>query len=203
MTENTSEIIDLTKPYWDNRYEEKTDRWDLGEVSTPIKTYVDQLGNKEMSILVPGAGNSHETEYLHQKGFDNVIALDISFKAIANFKERVPTFPVKHIVNQDFFDLCGFFDLIIEQTFFCAIDKKMRPAYAKKMAELLNEGGKLVGLLFDVPLYEDHPPFGGSVEEYKTYLEPYFNIEIMDRCYNSHETRAGREVWIKMIKKRK
>lgn len=201
MTENTSEKADLTQSYWDNRYEEKTDRWDLGEVSPPIKTYLDQLIDNEMAILVPGAGNSYETEYLHRIGFKNVIVLDLSSKAIANFKKRVPTFPTKHVINQNFFDLHGFFDLIVEQTFFCAIDKKLRPAYAKKMAELLNKGGKLVGLLFDAPLNQDHPPFGGSVVEYKTYFEPYFEIETIDPCYNSHETRAGREVWIKMIKK--
>ena len=95
----------------------------------------------------------------------------------------------------------GGFDLIIEQTFFCAIDKNLRSSYAKKMAELLNAEGKLVGLLFNAPLNEDHPPYGGTIKEYVGYFEPYFNIEIMDPCYNSIEPRSGREVWIKMLKK--
>ena len=68
-----------------------------------------------------------------------------------------------------FFDVDGTFDLIIEQTFFCAISKKLRPVYAKKVHSLLSKNGKLVGLLFNAPMYEDHPPFGGTKDEHKTY----------------------------------
>ena len=69
------------------------------------------------------------------------------------------------------------------------------------MAELLHSGGKLVGLLFDAPLNQDHPPYGGTTKEYMDYFEPYFDIEIMAPCYNSIEPRSGREIWVKMIKK--
>lgn len=191
----------LTKEFWNNRYLNQDTRWDVGKISRPIEAYIDQLEDKQLSILIPGGGNSYEAEHLHKEGFIQTKVVDISPKAIENFKERVPDFPAIQIVNQDFFELEGKYDLIIEQTFFCAIDRELRPAYARKMAELLKEEGKLVGLLFDAPLYEDHPPYGGTLEEYKSYFEPYFNIEIMDCCYNSIEPRAGREVWIKMIKK--
>lgn len=194
-------MIKLTKEYWDNRYIENTARWDVGEISSPIKAYIDQLEDKEITILIPGAGNSYEAEYIHQKGFHNLVVVDISSEAVSNFKSRVPSFPNSHILNEDFFELKGFFDLIIEQTFFCAIDKELRMSYAKQMAALLNQGGKLVGLLFDDPLYEDHPPYGGSIEEYLTYFEPYFTIHKMDPCYNSISPRSGREVWIQLIKK--
>ena len=46
--------------------------------------------------------------------------LDYSSKALENFKLRVPSFPRNNIINKDFFSLNGKFDLIIEQTFFCA-----------------------------------------------------------------------------------
>jgi len=55
----------LSKEYWDNRYDSNTDRLDLGVVSPPIQSYIDQIDNKELSILIPGAGNSYEAEYLH------------------------------------------------------------------------------------------------------------------------------------------
>jgi len=38
------------------------------------------------------------------------------------------------------------------------------------MSELLLINGKLVGLLFNIPLFEDRPPFGGSKKEYITYF---------------------------------
>lgn len=191
----------LTEDYWNSCYDSNDTRWDLGIISRPIEEYINQLESKDLSILIPGGGNSHEAEYILNNGFKNVFVVDISPLAIANIKERVPNFPKNQLFKNDFFKLEGSFDLIIEQTFFCAIDRDLRPAYAKKMAELLNSGGKLVGLMFDAPLYEDHPPYGGSPEEYKSYFEPYFNIDVMASCYNSIEPRAGREVWIKLTKK--
>ena len=191
----------LTEAYWNNCYQNNDTGWDLGKISTPIEAYFSQLKNKELPILIPGGGNGHEAEYLLRKGFKNVFVVDISPFAIFNIKERVPNFPINQLFNKDFFKLNGTFDLIVEQTFFCAIDKNLRPAYAKKMAELLHLGGKLVGLLFDAPLNEEHPPYGGSPDEYVKYFEPYFDIEIMEPCYNSVGPRSGREVWIKMVKK--
>ena len=68
------------------------------------------------------------------------------------------------------------------------------------MYALLNPNGKIVGLLFDFPLTSDGPPFGGSKEEYIPYFKPLFNIEILERCYNSISPRAGRELFFKFQK---
>ena len=51
-----------------------------------------------------------------------------------------------------------------------------------------------MGLLFDGPLNEDHPPFGGTKQEYEKYLRPYFNIKVFERSYNSINPRRGREL---------
>jgi thiopurine S-methyltransferase len=69
------------------------------------------------------------------------------------------------------------------------------------MQELLKKNGKIVGLLFKVPLNNNHPPFGGNKDEYLNYFKPYFKIEIMDACYNSLESRKNRELFIKLVKK--
>ena len=42
------------------------------------------------------------------------------------------------------------------------------------MHELLKNGGKLVGLLFDDVLNRDVPPFGGSAAEYKPLFDTRF-----------------------------
>ena len=191
----------LTQEYWNNCYQSNDTRWDLGKISPQIEAYISQLQDKEISILIPGGGNSHEAEHILGNGFKNVFVVDISPFAISNINERVPNFPKNNLFNIDFFKPNGSFDLIVEQTFFCAIDKNLRPAYAKKIADLLHPKGKLVGLLFDAPLNEDHPPYGGTIKEYIGYFEPYFNIEIMEPCYNSIQPRLGRELWIKMVKK--
>ncbi|MCK5401800.1 MAG: SAM-dependent methyltransferase [Flavobacteriaceae bacterium] len=189
------------KTFWDERYKDKNMGWDIGYVSTPLKTYFDQLTNKDLKILIPGGGNSYEAEYLHNLGFKNVYVVDISSIPLKGLQDRLPDFPPEHLIHSNFFDLDMTFDLIIEQTFFCALDKSYRPKYASHANHLLNSKGKIVGLLFDDPLYEDHPPFGGNKEEYISNFNSMFSIEIMASCYNSIEPRAGRELFIKMIKK--
>lgn len=193
--------MDLSETFWDNRYKTKVTGWDLGKISTPLKTYFDQLTDKNIKILIPGGGNSYEAEYLHNNGFKNVYVVDLSKTALKNVKKRVPNFPELHLIHNDFFKLSMTFNLIIEQTFFCALHPSLRSDYAKKMAELLTENGKLVGLLFNVPLYQDHPPFGGNKKEYLGYFKPYFNTETMDKCYNSNKSRKNDELFIKFIKK--
>ncbi|MDG1475997.1 MAG: methyltransferase domain-containing protein, partial [Vicingaceae bacterium] len=163
-------MINLTQDFWDKRYQNDDIGWDVGAITTPLEAYFDQLEDKSISILIPGAGNSYEAEYLHQLGFKNVTVIDIAPTAISKFKERVTGFPKEHIINQNFFDFEGQFDLIVEQTFFCAIDKKLRQNYANHAHQLLKPKGKIVGLMFNAPLNEDKPPFGGSVQEYQTYF---------------------------------
>jgi len=190
----------MDREYWENRWEKAETGWDLGAVSPPIKSYIDQLKDKHIRILVPGCGNAYEAEYLWEKGFENTFIVEISEKAIESFKARYPRFPADHIYHADFFKLKGDFDLILEQTFFCAIQPEKRPAYAKQMANLLKPGGKLIGLLFDFPL-ESGPPFGGSEEEYKGHFKPYFTVQYMSHSNNSIKPRSGREFFFRLDKK--
>ena len=191
----------INKEFWDDKYQKEQTGWDIGHVSTPIKEYIDQLTNKELKILIPGAGNSYEAEYLHKQGFTNVTVIDIAEQPLKNIKTRIPTFPDDHLLHQDFFELNGNFDIIVEQTFFCALDPKFRSDYVVKMHELLSSNGKLVGLLFDAPLNTDHPPFGGNTKEYKELFEPKFELKMMELAHNSIKPRAGKEVFINFIKK--
>ena len=139
----------LSEKFWENKYKTNKIGWDLGEVSPPLKTYFDQLINKDLKILIPGGGNSYEAEYLFNNGFKNVYVVDVSKTALGNIKKRVPNFPNSQLILGNFFDLNDTFDLAIEQTFFCAIDPNLREKYAYKMKDLLKSKGKLVGLLFD------------------------------------------------------
>lgn len=193
--------MNLSEEFWDNRYKASDIGWDLGKVSTPLKTYIDQLTNKNLKILIPGGGNSYEAEYLHKNGFKNIFVVDMSKTALDNIKKRVPTFPSGNLIHNNFFDLTESFDLVLEQTFFCAINPNFRAKYVQKMNDILSTNGKIVGLMFKVPLNEDHPPFGGSKEEYVNYFNPYFTIDSMNDCYNSVENRTNKELFIKLIKK--
>jgi methyl halide transferase len=203
MTKNnelsgTSKIV---KIYWDTQYSENMTGWDIGKVSTPIKDYIDQLNDKSLIILIPGAGNAYEAEYLFLNGFKNVFVLDISSVAINSFKKRFPDFPEGNLVNGDFFTHNGKYDLIIEQTFFCAINPSDRAKYAEKVNSLLNEKGKLVGVLFNHQFENAGPPFGGSVEEYEGLFSKYFDMKVFEVSYNSIKPRDKREHFINFQKK--
>ena len=193
--------MDLNKNFWDLRYQNNEIGWDIGYISTPLKKYIDQLTDKNIKILIPGGGNSYEAEYLHNLGFKNVFVVDISPTALTNLKNRVPDFPKNHFINIDFFKLNNSFDLILEQTFFCALTPKLRDNYVLKMNQILRPNGKLVGLLFNIPLNKDRPPFGGTKKEYLSYFKTYFKIEIMELSYNSISERTNNELFIKLIKK--
>jgi methyl halide transferase len=198
--------LNKTENYWTNRYKDQSTGWDLGEPSMPLKIYIDQLENKEISILIPGAGNAYEAEYLIELGFKNVFVMDISKIPLDNFRERNPDFPDDQLLETDFFEHDGKYDLIIEQTFFCSFEptQESRKLYGQKMAELLNPNGKLVGLWFDIPLIEgnfEKRPFGGNKTEYLTYLEPFFEVKTFEKCYNSIKPRENQELFGVFLKK--
>ncbi len=195
-----------TENYWSNRYKTESTGWDLGEPSIPLKTYIDQLENKKIRILIPGAGNAYEAEYLYQLGFKNIFVMDISKIPLDNFKERNPNFSTNQLIAVDFFEHEGKYDLILEQTFFCSFEPTLenRKLYAQKMAELLIPKGKLVGLWFDIPLAEgnfDKRPFGGNKTEYLSYLEPFFDCKTFETCHNSIKPRENQELFGIFIKK--
>ena len=193
--------MDLSEKAWDNRYLNNDIGWDLGIVSPPLKVYFDQLENKELKILIPGGGNAHEAEYLFNSGFVNVFVVDLSKTAIDNIKKRIPEFPSSHLILGDFFKVDDAFDLIIEQTFFCALNPNLRENYAQKMHQLLKVKGTLAGVFFSIPLYSDRPPFGGNKKENLFYFQPYFKIHEMSPCYNSYSKRNGKELFVKLTKK--
>lgn len=140
----------LEEEYWTERYNSKQTGWDIGYVSTPIKEYIDQLEDKNLRILIPGGGNSYEAEFLFDQGFQNVFVVDISKVPLNNLLQRKPDFPKNQLLHQDFFKLNDCFDLIIEQTFFCALNPNLRKNYADKVYELLQTGGRMAGLLFNI-----------------------------------------------------
>lgn len=187
--------MNLNKGYWTSRYLNKRTGWDLGKISPPIKAYIDQLTNRESRILVPGAGNSYEAEYLFLNGFKNVYVLDIAGEPLINLKNRVPAFPQKQLLQEDFFSHSGSYNLILEQTFFCALPREKRNSYAQKIVELLKPAGKVAGVLFDIDFPQEGPPFGGSKTEYLRYFQRDFTIEVLEPCRNSYKPRQGTELF--------
>jgi SAM-dependent methyltransferase len=181
--------------YWDNRYLQGLTGWDMGQVSPPLQAFFDQLPDKGIDLLIPGCGNSYEAAYLLQKGFTHISLLDISPVLTGRLRQKYQDEPRLQLITGDFFDHRGQYDLIIEQTFFCALDPGQRPAYIEQAHHLLRPGGKIAGLLFDRD-FPGGPPFGGHRDEYDRLFTTRFQIRTLSPCYNSIPPRAGSELFL-------
>lgn len=190
------------KDFWDNRWQQGQTGWDLNGIAPAFKLYIDELTNKNIRILIPGCGNAYEAEYLLQQGFNHITVIDIAPTLTQQLCQKL-----KHFIDAgklqvfcgDFFEHEALYDLILEQTFFCAINPNLRAKYAEHMHTILTQYGKLVGLMFNTD-FDGGPPFGGNTEEYISYFKPYFSHISMEPCQHSIPPRAGKEVWVELSK---
>lgn len=189
----------LEETYWNNKYKAHTTGWDLGAVSPPLKSYIDKLQNKAIAILIPGCGNAYEAEYLLEKGFTNVTLIDIAPKLVEHLKNKYVNNSNITVVLGDFFAHEGSYELILEQTFFCALPPLMRQKYVWKMHQLLADNGILAGLLFNRE-FESNPPFGGSKAEYELLFTDAFVINNIGLSLNSIISRTNTELFFEFQK---
>jgi len=178
---------------WEQRYRDQNTPWTLNQVSPPIKAYFDQY-KLTGKILIPGCGTGFEAQYLYDLGYD-VYVLDISQTAIETFKTKFPNFPEDRIYCQDFFDHHQNYDLILEQTFFCALLPELRKNYVEQTSKLLSNNGKLIGLFFEGEGKDTKPPFKLPMETYKTLFKTKFITQNIEPCYNSIKPRQGSELF--------
>ena len=190
--------MSLNQSYWSKRYQDGDTPWDLGAVSPPLQAYFDTLEDKDLSILIPGAGRAYEARYLMEKGFSRVFVCDWAQEALDALK---PDFPDNRLICEDFFQLEGSYDFLVEQTFFCALNPSLRANYVQKVNGLLKPNGRLVGLLFAREFPFEGPPFGGSEQEYRRLFQDLFDIETMRLADNSIGPRLGNELFFELKKK--
>ncbi|MBX2904009.1 MAG: methyltransferase domain-containing protein [Chitinophagales bacterium] len=190
----------LNKDFWNERYRSSQTGWDLKAPSPPLTVYINSLENKNLHILIPGCGNAYEAEYLLEKGFTNITLVDIAEEAIMRLQQKFKGKPIQ-IIHSDFFEHQGKYDVILEQTFFCAIHPSLRTKYVQHVHHLLKENGVLAGLLFNCNFEKEGPPFGGELTEYQQLFQPYFETKHMKLATNSVKPRAGNELFIQLIKK--
>lgn len=182
--------------YWDNRYIEKSSPWDLGKPSAPIMDFMSRYPRKDARILMPGGGGGHEAAALFQMGYQHVYLLDWSQQVVDTFLRNYPFFPASQVICSDFFKHEGLYDLILEQTFYCAIPPTLRDDYVRHSASLLKPGGTLAGVMFSFPLVETGPPWGGDEAEYRQRFSPFFEVVKIEHSTISEPSRQGREVLV-------
>ena len=201
MAENK---IGYSREDWQRHYDENELGWDLGQVAPPFVSLFENNTIVPSKTLVPGCGRGHEVVFLAENGFD-VTAIDYSTGAVnylnSVIQERQLNSRVLHL---DFFELDsthdGLYDLLIEQTFFCAISPHQRPLYVETVARSLKKGGMIVGLFYNTGR-EGGPPFNTTREDIINHFSDFFEIKKLDHAKNSAEQRKEKE-WLAILVKK-
>lgn len=190
----------LDSNYWNNQYKNNSTGWDLGTVSLPLKNYIDSISARNLAVLIPGCGNSYEAAYMLAMGFTNITVIDIAPEPVNKLRNQLGDNENIKIALGDFFEHAGQYDLILEQTFFCALPPALRQRYVSKMHQLLKPQGILAGVLFNINFENAGPPFGGSQMEYEHLFKSAFRTIEMTPCTQSVESRQGKELWFQLQK---
>ena len=139
--------------FWNTRYAAGKTPWDLGGVPAALRSFLARA-KPPGRVLIPGCGSGYEVQAFHDAGFE-VTAIDFSVAALERAGRILG--PLRRCVIPGNFFTHDFtaqkFDLIYERTFLCSLPPARWPAYAKRMAELLEKGKILAGIF----LYGEEP----------------------------------------------
>ena len=188
---------------WQDHYDSNDLGWDLGQVAPPFVELWEKGKLSLGKVLLQGCGRGHEVIFLAENGFE-VTGIDFSEGAVTYLGNALKKRNLKgRVLHQDLFSLDdthdGVYDLVIEQTFFCAISPRQRQDYVLKVSRMLKPGGMLVGLFYHTDK-QGGPPYNTTREDIETHFSENFEIQELDKTSLSSEQRKGKE-WLGILKK--
>ena len=191
--------------FWENIYRKDDIGWDLNGPTPTFEKIALKL--KPGKVIILGCGRGHDAITFAQLGFE-VTAVDFAPSAVSYLKSLCKKNTVKvNIIQNDIFLLCksfnNYFDYVIEQTCFCAIDPKRREQYERLVYRILRPNGRLIGLWYplDKPFKNGGPPWGVSISNLKDTFKKEWKITEESFSKLSVKKRKNREKLI-IFKKR-
>jgi SAM-dependent methyltransferase len=183
--------------YWEQRYQEKTTRWDLGQAAPAFVSLLNSqptLSPGRTAVL--GCGRGYDALLFAENGFE-VLGFDFAPSAIAEATSLAQAAgSTAQFLQRDIFDLAmefpQDFDYVVEHTCFCAIPPERRPEYVQLASSLLRPKGELIALFF-THNRSGGPPFGSTPTEIVQYFEADFEILSLELVANSVPSRQGEE----------
>ena len=214
-----------TPDYWQGRFEQSDTPWQLNRASTVLMEALDELESggfslAEKQVLSPGCGRGVDALEVASRGA-RVLAVDWSSTAVEDLKSRYEALRSSchgavQVVAGDFLAMEPQpVDIVIEHTFFCAIDPSMRKTYAEKIAQWTKPGGFLVGNFFvlgeevvktlpglSLTQRGEGPPFASTVKELHGLLLPNFEEVVLRPAKNPDPDRRPEMEWVGIFRRR-
>ena len=161
--------------FWEDIYKRNDIGWDLNGPTPIFAKIANKL--KPGRVIILGSGRGHDAIIFSKLNFE-VTAVDFAPSAINYLEKLCKKNNVKvNAIQSDIFSLGkyydNYFDYIIEQTCFCAIDPKRREEYERLAFRILNSAGNLIGLWYplDKAIEDGGPPWGVSRSILKNIFE--------------------------------
>jgi SAM-dependent methyltransferase len=185
--------------FWDSRYRVGRMPWDFNGVPRDLSTYLQSV--EPGRVLIPGCGSGYEVRAFHERGW-NVLAIDYSPAAVLRARQGLDALADKILLADVFdYDCRGQkFDMIYERTFLCSLSPDIWPKYAQRMADLLADGGRLIGFFF-YGQEDEPPPYPLTETEAQQLLGKKFARTADAPVTDSLPLFAGRERWQVWTKK--
>jgi len=179
--------------FWQDLYSgEAPPPWDLAGPHPALDPILPQIKIVKSRIVNFGCGKGHDAAFLAKKGHI-VTGMDWSQTAIEEGKKLYGDIQSLTLQQGDVFKSDLKADVVLEHTFFCAIDPAQRKDLILKWRQTLDVGGYLLGIFFVFPR-RNGPPYGSSEWELRALLEKHFRLLYWKRWEKSPERRHGTEL---------
>lgn len=187
--------------FWEHLYRDDEANWELGRATPPLVGYFDAAEHspRGLRVLVVGCGRGHEARMLAGRGAQ-VVAIDLSERAIAAARGLDPGATVEFRVHDLFVPLGERFALVVEHTCFCAIEPDRRDEYVDRVADALGPGGALVGLFY-AHGRPGGPPYTTDAEELTRRFGRRFHLDVLAPAEDSVLVRAGQELLGRFVRR--
>lgn len=195
--------VGYSREDWQQHYDDDDLKWDLEEVSPPFVNLWQEGKIPQGKMIVPGCGRGHEVLFFSERGFD-VTAVDFTLGAVDRLTESLNKKNLSaKIFHHNFFELSAKhdlkYDLMLEQTFFCAIDPEKRIDYVETAWRVLKSHGKLIALFYETG-EEGGPPFNTTKGQVEEMFSKRFDVEYLEKTQFSAERRRDKE-WLGILRK--
>ncbi|MFQ6605653.1 MAG: methyltransferase domain-containing protein [Fidelibacterota bacterium] len=191
--------------FWEEKYRVGTTPWDTGQPVPVFQRIAREYPPGKLCLI--GCGRGHDALTFAQAGF-SVTGVDFSASALQELEQAAQG---KRLTVTtaclDIFALpetmTGYFDYVVEQTCFCAIDPIRRGEYEVAIRRILKPGGRLIGLWFPLDKVPEDggPPWGTSLSEVYALFAAHWTIEREEFPPDSIPSRKHREKLIIFCKK--